>query len=582
MKLSDEQRTAVRHAGHLSLASCPGSGKTRTVAAKLLHCLDSVRNTSRRIGCITYTNAAVNEIEARLRSLCAQDDEQFIEISTIHSFCLTHILRPHHHLLPEFDAGFQVFAPDQELWQTVVAELIRRHRLDGRRADSFERIERLADGTIGCPPELSAAAAKEFIAYCDDHRLMPFSDIVYHSYRIVKKQPAVPRGIASRFAWLLIDEFQDTTEVQVELFKTIASFRRTTFFLVGDPNQSIMSFAGGHPRLMGEFATHLNARCDVTLAGNYRSSTRIVVHAERICPCNPPMRAEGPHRDFHADPEYVHATSTALALFEHFIPATDSLGIPLGEAAILAPAWTSLYHIARELRKKGVPVLGPGARPYRRSHEFSRFAENACAYIEEQRHEFVQATQKALFLLLNNLSGTTNWQVYSYEGKKVLFRILKQMRDIAKSQEAAERWLLTAATAVAETLVGAEYLTEEQARTLPASANGMVADMKRNGVDTANLALADIGLFAQPSRCLNLLTLHSSKGREFDAVAMVDLHEGRIPHFSAKTQDEFEEARRLFYVGVTRARKLLMYFTDSTDTRNRPTRFLGRDGIRIV
>src|SRR5690606_24735854 len=112
MKLSDEQREAIHSTEHLCLASCPGSGKTRTVVAKILRCLDDVRDTSRRIGCITYTNAAVNEIESRLRVLGSRDDESYVEISTIHSFCLTHFLRPYHHLLPEFQDGFDVFAPD--------------------------------------------------------------------------------------------------------------------------------------------------------------------------------------------------------------------------------------------------------------------------------------------------------------------------------------------------------------------------------------------------------------------------------------------------------------------------------------
>jgi DNA helicase-2/ATP-dependent DNA helicase PcrA len=76
--------------------------------------------------------------------------------------------------------------------------------------------------------------------------------------------------------------------------------------------------------------------------------------------------------------------------------------------------------------------------------------------------------------------------------------------------------------------------------------------------------------------------VHSAKGREFDAVALVDLHDGRIPHFTAQSADEFAEARRLFYVAVTRPRKVLMYFTDTSNRRNTPTRFLGPRGLGLV
>ena len=582
MKLTDEQRAAIQHDGHLCLSSCPGSGKTRTVVAKILRCLDTVRDTTRRIGCITYTNAAVNEIESRLRLFGSREDDQFVDIATIHAFCLAHVLRPYHHLLPEFSGGFAVFAPDDPAWQTLVEALLRRHRLDARRTEDFERIERSGNGVVQVPPDISRAAAEEFVRYCDDNALIAFSDIVYHAYRLVSARPSIPRGIASRFAWLIIDEFQDTNAVQVELFKSIAAYRRTTFFLVGDPHQSIMSFAGGHPRLMNDFAKHLSAKSDLPLSGNFRCSARIVAHAERLCSRTPPMQAKGDTRAFDADPEHVHASSMVDAVFDHFIPAVEDLGIPLGEAAILAPWWTALYKVARELRLRGIPMVGPGARPYRRSHEFSRFAEHACAYIEEPIPEHIQATQKALFLLIGNVTGVTDWRIYSYDGRKQLFRILKALREIAAVKPMAVAWLVAAATEVADRLAAAEYIPVEAGPVIVDSARGMIADMKRNKVDTANLSLADIGLFAQPSRCLNLLTLHGAKGREFDAVAIIDLHEGRVPNFRDTTEAEFAEARRLLYVGVTRARKLLMYCTDSSDFRNRPTRFLGTDGVAVL
>src|SRR3954470_23155938 len=116
MKLNDEQMTAVSCDAHMSLVSCPGSGKTRTVVAKILRCLENVRGTTRRIGCITYTNTAVNEIERRLRQLESRDDDIYYEVSTIHSFCLNHVLRTNHHRLVEFSNGFEIITPDDARW----------------------------------------------------------------------------------------------------------------------------------------------------------------------------------------------------------------------------------------------------------------------------------------------------------------------------------------------------------------------------------------------------------------------------------------------------------------------------------
>ena len=74
------------------------------------------------------------------------------------------------------------------------------------------------------------------------------------------------------------------------------------------------------------------------------------------------------------------------------------------------------------------------------------------------------------------------------------------------------------------------------------------------------------------------MTMHGSKGREFDAVAVIDFHDGKVPHFTADATG-VEEARRLTYVAATRARKLLMFFSDTTDGRNKPSRFVGTMGI---
>jgi DNA helicase-2/ATP-dependent DNA helicase PcrA len=118
---------------------------------------------------------------------------------------------------------------------------------------------------------------------------------------------------------------------------------------------------------------------------------------------------------------------------------------------------------------------------------------------------------------------------------------------------------------------------------LRASAEDMIADMQARGVDLANLLIADMGLFANPEKALKLMTLHNAKGREYEAVAMVCMNQGHIPHFSARAQAAYDEARRLFYVGVTRAKRILVIASDQADRRNPPCPFIaeaGLDGLR--
>lgn len=580
MILNAEQRAAIAHDGHLALTSCPGSGKTRTIVAKILRCIESVRDTTRRVGCITYTHAGVNEVEQRLR-LHGGDDELYYEISTIHSFCLRHVLAGNARCLPEFATGFEILAPDDPRWDDLVSELLREFHLSSKLRDRFEGVDRRAGGAINCPTDLPPPAAWEFVHRLDALSLIPFSEIVYQSCRVLERRPYVARGVASRFAHLLIDEFQDTTCGQVEILGLIAAFGITKFFLVGDPNQAIMGFAGASPDLMDQFATHLSARTDVRLVGNYRCSPRIIAHAELLCPTDPCMQSVGSSAECTIEPEWVHTASVASGIYDHFIPAVESLNIRLGDAAVLAPWWITLLSASRELRSRNVPMVGPGARPYRKSRDFAQLAEQVGAYTETPSADACRSSLRALFFMIQNITGKADWSVFSYEGRKTLFTLLAVAIEVRRRTDSARDWLTEIAGGYSEILVRRELLPSDKGNVLPDSASAMLADMERNSIDVANASVSDLSIFARPGACLNLLTMHGSKGREFDAVAIVDLHDGRVPHFTASRPEEFAESRRLLYVAVTRAKRLLMYFTDRSNGKNRPSPYLLEDGLRL-
>jgi DNA helicase-2/ATP-dependent DNA helicase PcrA len=106
----------------------------------------------------------------------------------------------------------------------------------------------------------------------------------------------------------------------------------------------------------------------------------------------------------------------------------------------------------------------------------------------------------------------------------------------------------------------------------------MYDDMVNRHVDTANLTVSDLGLFSNPNHNVKLITIHQAKGREFDAVAIIDLHDRQLPNWRATQPgappEALEESKRLFYVAITRTRRLLMYVTDTSNARNTPSRFL--------
>ena len=135
-------------------------------------------------------------------------------------------------------------------------------------------------------------------------------------------------------------------------------------------------------------------------------------------------------------------------------------------------------------------------------------------------------------------------------------------------------WLEAAAVVFTEVLTNEDYLSAAEKDVLANSVEEMKTDMLNNKTDLNNLAIDDLGIYANPHAALKLSTLHNAKGREYAAVAMIDLHEGRIPSYYARTESEIEEQKRLFYVGVTRAERYLLYVTDNADRRNVVSRFL--------
>lgn len=141
MKLTDEQRDAARCDEDVILTACPGSGKTRVIISKLARAIDAVRDTPRAVVCITYTNAAVHEIEARLRYHIQPNDEIHFDICTIHSFCLNHIFRPFCHLVKGYKKGFKVLTPDSSEFEQYAAAVLEDH---GRPALGFSDLEDFA------------------------------------------------------------------------------------------------------------------------------------------------------------------------------------------------------------------------------------------------------------------------------------------------------------------------------------------------------------------------------------------------------------------------------------------------------
>lgn len=578
MRLTNQQRAAVNERGHVCLVSCPGSGKTRTIVAKLIHCIDTVQGSTRRIACITHTNAAADEIDCRLREMCFGNEDIYYDVCTIHGFALQNILRPFSHLLPEFPHGFTVLTSSDEAYIAKAEELT--DRATNLPFEEFERIQRNANGNPMPLDTVPEDIQREWCQWLDENAFVTLNEIVYHAGRLVSTFGHIASALASRFAWILVDEFQDSSSAQILILKEIHRFRRTTFFCVGDPNQSIYGFAGASPGLLEEFAEHVGANTAHRLTGNFRSSARICAKAELLCNSNPPMQAVGRHADFEHEPLHLTVATPIDGISNQFLPTIRQLGIPLGRAAILAPSWFSLFTLAGQLRRLGVPCIGPGARPYKRSHFIGHLLEPLGAYLEGRSAAMAIAVQRALYTVIADLTGHASRSIFDFNGRVAVCRILAEAETARRTSGLAVVWITDVVARVADILVASDYISDHHATQLRESAAQMVADI-RNRPNGIGLTVAELGIFAHPENCLQLLTVHKAKGREFDAVAVIEMHDGRFPYYTVnqlpdplEREARYSESRRIVFVAATRAERILMFFSDRRDFRNRPSPFL--------
>jgi DNA helicase II / ATP-dependent DNA helicase PcrA len=580
MKLTTEQKAAVEHEDHLALTSCPGSGKTRTIIAKLVRCLEEIRNTTRRIACITYTNAAVDEVQYRLaREIGRGDLDDYFEISTLHAFCLNNIFRPFHTRIPHFSTGYEILPPEHEEYRAYVNSLMRIYNLDRRAFDDFGQLQR-----GHTPPyRIKQEAADDFWNFLDSNSYVDFNSIIYYSSQLVKDMPFISSALASKYNWILVDEFQDTSTAQKDILSEIFKFGRTKFFIVGDPEQSIMGFAGGRPDLMEDFSAELGAKSDVSLSGNFRSSERIVTAAETLIPRQLAMKAVGDYKNCGEEPRWVSTSDVFTTLTSEFFPWAKEQNVPYGNCAILAPTIFQFFGLAPKLRNAGIPLIGPGARPYRRSnHLIAPIAEEVCCYIQHNENRLLRIIRYRLRDLILNVEGRKEPRIDCFEGDVCIMRIIKLAVRLRKRHTTAIGFLNNFGKGLASILQKSGYIGADSEAIIAVSGSEIGEDIERHQGLSRNQAetfsIDDLGLFGSASNSIRLLTLHKAKGREFDAVAIIGAEEGLMPFRNPLPRSQEEaEARRVFYVGMTRAKKILMLISERNGTR--PSRFLYEAGF---
>lgn len=559
-----EQAMAVQERGHCVVLAGPGSGKTKTLTTAMARCLVEDVVDPRGVACITYNNECAIELETRLAALGVPSNDRAF-IGTVHSFALTQVIMPYAHCLPGLlPAEFRVAsraecraAIEVAYGQVFNDQFDPHHRWGFAEEKRRQNVDRSTPDWRGRNPEL-ADFIEAYEAELRRRGLIDFDDMPLIAFRMIQQHVWIRTALRARFPVLFVDEYQDLGHALHELVLLLCFAGGARLFAVGDADQSIYSFTGANPELLQSLVERPDVRV-VRLRFNYRSGAKIIRAS---------LGALGEERDYlgrDGTPDgdlffwkvKGDVDAQARAIGERTLPTLLERH-PAEEIAILYRAAWLGDKIATVLDAAGIPyVRTDGNALIKRSSRLARFIEGCARWTtggwRDAAPPYSRLLSQAKALVFGGRCSDAEEQMLS--GQLIAF-----LRSGIDSGETTHSWLQR---------FERELIASWRAVFRNPQDEWDVCTEILTRTDPAQGGDIDLHIFAgriQGTGRVSLSTLHSAKGREFDAVILFGMNAGAIPsQRDQKTAASLREARRLFYVGVTRPRKeLAIVFQDSS------------------
>lgn len=572
-ELNPKQTEAILLPESVFLVACPGSGKTRTLTYKIAYELSRLEFTRNFVVAITYTHRAADEIHERIEELGV--DTSRLWIGTIHSFCLEWIIKPYGIYEPALARGYRVI--DQHEREKLLERLCAPYTAQRITFYDCEYYFTHEGYSLGCPNEGKHAnihiILAEYFRVLRENRQIDFELILWYSYKLIEQNPPISTLLSKLFSIVLIDEYQDTKEIQYQIIASILRAGRgaTRLFMVGDPNQAIYGSLGGYP--IGIDQLRALTRIPIVereLSLNYRSSERIIEYFGNFNVHNTTTEAAADDRYYPSLVSYnVEVTRDDLVdeivrLIRHNV---ETLGIAPSEVCVLAPQWVHLATMTRKLvvNMPEYEFDGPGMVPFARDIENFWYKLSRIALTEPSPGIYVRRLRWAGEVLreLNDAGIETSG----------LFRksFLRECNTVAITinEENGLAFLRRFFDALFERL-GISFHEfahlEEHHQAFFASSESRIGRLESEGVD----GIGNISFFKkvfQNRSGITVSTIHGVKGAEFDVVIAYALLQGMVPHFNDADGDV--SAQKLLYVVGSRARKNLHLFSETGRSKGR-------------
>ena len=595
--LTREQEEAVKTTeGTVRVVAGAGSGKTRTLVYRYAYLLNDLGIPQSDILCMTFTNKAAHEMKTRIAALCPGGVVGDF-VTTIHGFCVRFLREEIYRL--GYPENYIIF--DEEDMKTLVKEILEENGIERKSGIVGNYMAELASFKAATPyiprfviPTAAGAAGDipifgQMILRQRRYFALDFDDLLFFTLHILNNFPSVRESWQRRFQYVMVDEAQDCSRPDWELF-TILSGHYGNLFIVGDADQAIYEWRGAHPELFVSYAPET----DLYLKNNFRSLPNIVKLADSIIGNNRnrlprtsvTMRAPGGFRTtlYHCRNEKAEADTLVRTLKR----SRRKEGLAWKDMAILYRASYLSRSIEQAFIQEKIPyAIWGGVRFFERKE-----IKDALGYLRLVALDDDLAFKRIANVPSRKIGKKTMALLQGHASARgctlftALVELLPRLRN-AKA-EAFARLILDARktqdslsiSALLEHLLEssgllAEYRTDTEEERLEnlqelVKSVRLYEEENKNEDYTIDTYLQDIALYTnadyrKDDDKVKLMTVHQAKGLEFTLVWIYGLSEGILPsHRTVRERGEagLEEERRLMYVACTRAKDRL-YFSES-------------------
>ena len=566
----------------------PGSGKTRVIAHRIAYLINDLSVPLGEILSVTFTNKAAAEMKKRAEEL-AGERTSGIWIGTFHSICLR-ILKMEVDFLEDYTKDFVVYDQDDQLGllKSCMKELDYGESLFSPKGvlSEFDAIENRGD--ISFRDDFYGRALRELYDFYKDELVkrnaMTFNDLLLRTNRLLSENEEVCNRYQDRFSHVLVDEYQDTNVSQYR-FAKILSQRHRNLFVVGDDSQSIYGWRGADINNILNFERDFPGAKVVKLEHNYRSTSTILGIANSVIRKNLGRKEKTLWTENPAGEKVVvfkagDNSDEARFVAERISGLVESGNFTWGDVAVFYRANFQSRVIEEGLSAQRIAYrIVSGVGFYQRAEikdiiAYLRLIQNPRDNVSFERivnvppRKIGKVTLQKLrevsgiggFALLDAIEYCQEQELLSGQALRALSRFLDMIREfgsVAQDQPAAKVInALLERTGYLDYL-GKEHHRVENVKELLNAAEGFGEMTLSDFLDLVLLA-TDEDRGDSGGEKVSLMTIHAAKGLEFPVVFVVGVNEGLLPHQrSMDTLEGLEEERRLFYVAVTRAKRLL-------------------------